>query len=319
MGKNSSMTNSIIDNKSIMKDESFKDLARYKCLASMLMKLTVPEFKDMDYIDIAKHIVDLKDRGTMSDEELMQSEIDLAETEAGTANEKNTINDVVFYARIPSGKLIKAILKPTLTVNFEMQNSKQKRTIPRSVYYGSSLLRDTVPAGDREYKNIHKVYSIWFCNFNLNLDTFGIEKLKTEYMHRYGIRRYYDDYPNYVGYDEEADLMNITLIELNKLAEFAKTDLERTVAKIFFDTSNSIGSIEKLQKVNLTKYRKVVAGRMDWNAKALELVAEGRVEMVVSALSTFKNKGEDYCINFAKKVLKATDEEIKEAIKEVFN
>lgn len=47
-----------------------------------------------------------------------------------------------------------------------MQNRFQKKkpnTISRSVYYAASGLRATVPAGDKEYANIHKVYTIWLC------------------------------------------------------------------------------------------------------------------------------------------------------------
>lgn len=43
------------------------------------------------------------------------------------------------------------------------------------------------------------------------------------------------------------------------------------------------------------------------------------MELAVNILNAFKSKGEEYCINFAKKVMKATDEEIEEAIERVFN
>lgn len=78
MSKNSSAATSIVNTKSIMRDESFKDLARYKCIAAILIKFTIPEFKDMDYIDIAKCIKDAKTRHYDSDADLIQSEIDLA-------------------------------------------------------------------------------------------------------------------------------------------------------------------------------------------------------------------------------------------------
>lgn len=47
-----------------------------------------------------------------------------------------------------------------------MQNKFKKKkpnTISMAVYYAASGLRATVAAGDREYANIHKVYTVWLC------------------------------------------------------------------------------------------------------------------------------------------------------------
>lgn len=343
MSKNNSVATSIVNTDSIMLDESFKDLARYKCVAAILIKFTIPEFKDMDYIDIAKHIKDSKKRVYESDADLIQSEIDLAPSEAGTANEKNTINDVVFYMETPKGELIetsinsalklddekpKSVLKPELTVDLEMQTTNYSRIIPRGIYYGASLLRDTVAKGDRTYANIHKVYSIWFCNFKFSENTMiRSDKIKDDFIHRYRICR---DYPNSeekrVFNDSIADLINVTFVELPRLFEQVErdngTEIRDLVAKLFYDTRNSVSMIEKVQKVNLTKYRKVVANRMDWNAKAKEERAEGKVEgrleMLVSFVESLKQTGPDACRKAARKHLNPTDAEIEEAIDIVF-
>lgn len=64
-----------------------------------------------------------------------------------------------------------------------MQNKFKKKkpnTISRAVYYAASGLRATVAAGDREYKNIHKVYTVWLCDedvvFRNGMDTAFIYK-----------------------------------------------------------------------------------------------------------------------------------------------
>ena len=330
MGKNSSVADSIYNTKSIMEDESFKDLARYKCMASILMKVAIPEFKDMDYIDIARHIIDTKDRGYMTDDALMQSEIDLEKTESGTAKEKNTINDIVFLVRLPSGLIARTILKPELTVNVEMQNKEEEFTMQRAVYYGASLLRDTVPVGDNKYTNIHKVYTIWFCNFPIEVNRYGI--LNNEYIHTYGIRRFYSNFPNHVANDSDMDLINVVFVELPLLLKrlACSGELEKLIVTIFYNTAKSVPSIEKAQKINLTKYRKVVAMRMDWDAKTKEKekiskeeglkegLKEGRIQMLVDSMTENKENGIEYCKKFAKKFLKATDEEIETAIKKVF-
>ena len=286
MSKNDSIVNAISSTNSILKDESFKDLVRYKCMASILIKLTVPEFKDMSCIEIAKCIKDTKARPNRSDEELLQEEIDLEKTEAGTANEKNTINDIVFLMKLPTGETIEAsiasILKPELTINLEMQNTNNKRMIPRAIYYGASLLRDTVPAGDSKYTNIHKVYSIWFCNFNISeTEMERWDFIKNEYVHRYGIYRYYDkSVEARLTKDPVADLICVALVELPRLREQAMLSgdpLDITAASLFFNTKDSVKMIEQYQKINLTKYRKVVAGRMNWELKTREIAEESRL------------------------------------------
>lgn len=336
MGKNNSVATSIVNTDSIMLDESFKDLARYKCVAAILIKFTIPEFKDMDYIDIAKHIKDSKKRVYESDADLIQSEIDLAPSEAGTANEKNTINDVVFYMETPKGELIEtsinSALKPELTVDLEMQTTNSSRIIPRGLYYGASLLRDTVAKGDRTYENIHKVHSIWFCNFKFSESVINrSDEIKDTFIHRYKLCR---DYPNSaekrVFNDSIADLINVTFVELPRLLEQVErdngTEIRDLVAKLFYDTRNSVSMIEKVQKVDLTKYRKVVADRMDWNARTKEERAEGKAEgivegrlgMLVSFVESLKQNGPDACRKAARKHLNPTDAEIEEAINIVF-
>lgn len=343
MSKNDSVATSIVNTDSIMLDESFKDLARYKCVAAILIKFTIPEFKDMDYIDIAKHIKDSKKRVYESDADLIQSEIDLAPSEAGTANEKNTINDVVFYMETPKGELIetsinsalslddekaKYVLKPELTVDLEMQTTNYSRIIPRGIYYGASLLRDTVAKGDRTYANIHKVYSIWFCNFKFSESVmFRSDKIKDVCVHNYGICRFYDpSIEDRVKRDSIADLINVTFVELPRLLEQVErdngTEIRDLVAKLFYDTSNSVSMIEKVQKVNLTKYRKVVANRMNWNERTEERAEEraeaARIKLIVNTLSKFKKRGVDYCRHFAKEYMEATDADTKKAIEIIF-
>ncbi len=87
-----------------------------------------------------------------------------------------------------------------------MQNKFKKKkpnTISRAVYYAASGLRATVAAGDREYKNIHKVYTVWLCDedvvFRNGMDTAFIykkESLNYIYKHRFGIFRFYDELPD---------------------------------------------------------------------------------------------------------------------------
>ena len=169
---------------SITKDEIFKEMIKFKWTAAILLKNCIPEYKNLSPLDIAKLIKDERDRGNQSDEEIIQDEIDLISGTEGAGVEKNTIKDITFRAYSNENSLFINLI----TVNFEMQNKFKKKkpnTISRAVYYAASGLRATVAAGDKEYANIHKVYTIWLCAENVvfrnGIDTsFIYNKKKTE-------------------------------------------------------------------------------------------------------------------------------------------
>ncbi len=228
MSKNSSAAASISDTqREMIYDDVFKDLGRYKCIAAILIKAAVPEFKNMNYIEIAEHIIDKEDRKYNGDyDRMMNDEIDTGKTELGTGDEKKIIYDLVFDIRLPSGEEAVATINSRASVDLEIQKRNEHNTVQRAIYYGASLLRDTVRSGDKKYGSIHKVYSAWFCNFNLGLDL----PLTTpsgkhidrkininQYIHRYGIRRFYDDITDYSVIDQSADLIAVTLIDLKAL------------------------------------------------------------------------------------------------------
>lgn len=83
---------------SITKDEVFKEMLKFKWTAAILLKNCIPEYKDLNPLDIAKLIKNERDRGEQSDEELIQDEIDLISGIEGTGVEKNTIKDLTFRA-----------------------------------------------------------------------------------------------------------------------------------------------------------------------------------------------------------------------------
>jgi hypothetical protein len=125
----------------------------------------------------------------------MQDEIDTCDSNSGTGNEKNTINDIVFLVKC-NCEINGKTYYDKITVNFEMQNETNAKSlgyniISRGIYYEASLLRDTVSAGDTKYNNIHKVYSIWFCANNLKLDLYNEDAIMNDFIHRYNFGRHY--------------------------------------------------------------------------------------------------------------------------------
>lgn len=274
MSKNSTLGDTLLTSENILKDENFKDVIRYKAIAALLIKFTIPEFYDKTLVEISRAIIDkvkVHNEKT-SDVSILEDEVDLLGTEAGTKDEKNTIYDTVFSVKIgnETTKIKMNCIDSEITVNTEMQSTTSESSlgynlVSRAIYYGASLLRDTVPAGDTKYTNIHKVYTIWFCAKKLNLQEFP--ETDGKYIHRYGFRRFYDDIPQKdVGAEKFADLIEVVLVELPKLRreDSQTTDM---VYKLFFDTQNIVNSIEAVEKVNLTKIRKGVKDMIDYEAR----------------------------------------------------
>lgn len=103
---------------------------------------------------------------------------------------------------------------------------ERPNTISRAVYYGASLLRDTVSAGDTDYANLHKVYTIWLCRHDLKfLDgsrdirkCFGEDKFI--YRHRYNLFRNFDEVSDQVMVVErESDLIEVVMHPLSVKAD----------------------------------------------------------------------------------------------------
>ena len=261
---------------SITKDEIFKEMIKFKWTAAILLKNCIPEYRNLSPLEIAKLIKDERDRGRQSDEEIIQDEIDLISGTEGTGVEKNTIKDVTF--RVLSSK--SSLFINLVTVNFEMQNkfkTKKPNTISRAVYYAASGLRETVAAGDKEYTNMHKVYTIWLCAeqvvFHNGIDASYIYEnygMRYAYKHRFRMSRFYDELPcKFDTMDEEADLMEVVMIDLKVLGDKVKdsqngdaTDDEKVMLETIYDISHAIELMEQVYEVDLTRYEKGVHSKM---------------------------------------------------------
>lgn len=127
----------------------------------------------------------------MSKVDIIEDEIDFLPSEAGTKDEKNTISDSIFnMVNNPTSIALRLRDENVdMTINIEMQKETRESVlgyniISRAIYYGASVLRDTVKAGDTKYSGIHKVYTIWLCAKNLNLEMYDDKKYSC--IHKYG-------------------------------------------------------------------------------------------------------------------------------------
>lgn len=295
MGKNNTISDSVNGIK-ITQDESFKHLIRFKGIAAIIVKCTIPYFKDMSLVEISRSIIDIN-RGnrskTLSDTEILEDEIDFLPSESGTKDEKNTIQDATFRMRI-NKELIGIELRhldTTITVNTEMQNKTKNLgydIVSRAIYYGATLLRDTLSARNTKYSQMHKVYTVWLCGNNIeslqglpgdNIETKNL--FKDQYIHRFGIRRFYDAYPNQIVPPErEADLMEIVIVELSKIRRL-NDDSSRLIKELFFNTNNIPQVIEQTESVSLLKLRKGVITMLDFEKGQERAKAEAKEETLV--------------------------------------
>jgi predicted transposase/invertase (TIGR01784 family) len=127
-----------------------------------------------------------------------------------------------------------------------MQKDKptEYKLVTRAIYYAASLLRDTL-ANAEKYGNIHKVYSVWLCNFDFLDDK---SNHNDKYVHKYNIfRNYVENGNNIYEKDIDADLIEVVFVELTKLAEHLQDDLAQFLDIVFRD----IGGLSKLMEEKL--------------------------------------------------------------------
>ena len=231
-----------LDADAIKKDVEFKTLFKYKSVAAMLLKYAVPDFAKYEIREIADSILGIRPRNPANDAERFHSEIDLLNEESGDSGEKLIKMDILFAARFEM-KLPDNDKKTyvNVTIDLEMQKDKPSEysLVTRAVYYAASMLRDTLASAEK-YAAVHKVYSVWLCNFDI-LDV-------DRYVHKYNMVRNYCENEVYIyEKDIDADLMEVIFVELSKIAKHMKDDLGKFLDTVF----NNIGGLSKLMEDKL--------------------------------------------------------------------
>lgn len=297
MGKNSYLDNSVDGlaerKQAITSDESFKDIVRFKAISALLVQSIIPEYKALTLVEVARLIVDSRKRNpNMSDADVLDDEVDCINTEVGTGGEKKTLNDFAFKIRKPGSKEGDTELDRIITVNTEMQNSTSGKVlgynvVSRAVYYGASLLRNTVPARDTKYTGIHKVYSIWFCAKSVQFDISNeqlaggdgelLKTLNDEYIHKLRIHRSYDNIRGKTVEPEHAtDLMEIDIIELPRLYDTVDDESREILYDFFFKIKDIVPTIEHKSGVSLRKTKKGVTDMINYEERLAEKLAEAK-------------------------------------------
>ena len=68
MSKNTGVVESIERTDDRIKDEAFKEIAKHKVVAALILKVTVSEFKDMGLVEIAKCIKNSKESDSVKND-----------------------------------------------------------------------------------------------------------------------------------------------------------------------------------------------------------------------------------------------------------
>jgi predicted transposase/invertase (TIGR01784 family) len=170
----------------------------------------------------------------------------LLNEESGDFSEKLIRMDIVFAMqfkmKLPGNDKVSYV---NVTIDFEMQkdNPTEYKLVKRAIYYAASLLRDTLVSAEK-YTAIHKVYSVWLCDFDF------LES--NRYVHRYNMLRNYHENGLSAGeagidiyeVDTDADLMEVIFIELTKLGEHMQDDLAKFLDTVF----HNIGGLSNLME-----------------------------------------------------------------------
>ena len=245
-------------NSALMKDVAFKSFMKYKGITAMVLKYIVPELNGMTELEIAKSIKDIQMRSVpQNNMDIITDKIDLLPSEDSEVGEKNIRYDITFLLSVSQKNI-----QVDLTIGLEMQQTTsstalQYELVSRAVYYAAALLRNTITADNKDYSQIHKVYSIWFCKNDILNQSERTGTLDKEFVHRYKMLRTYN--PPAEGskgewkYDARADLMEVVMIELNRISKDAPHDsLGNTLNSLFYETDTIIPMVNKTYGVNIS-------------------------------------------------------------------
>lgn len=287
MSKNTGVVESIVRTEDRIKDEAFKEIAKHKVVAALILKVTVSEFKGMSLVEIAKCIKNSKESDSIKDDihALLNGEIEQLQTETGAGGEKETRNDIVFEVELPNTGEMRISL--SRTINFEMQNRVQN-TKPelnrRSIYYAASLLRNTVTRGDKNYDNMHKIYSIWICNDKITIER--RKGTKDKYIHKIKMHVSYDDIPEQVIYDKDYDFMEVVLVELPKMKGTLLKE-EAALVSLLYSKEDAIDKIEEMLPIKLERAGKEISRAMNWEERTQYYVDEAKKETEIETAIQF--------------------------------
>lgn len=311
-----------------------------------MIKCCIGEYSETDTLEIARKIRDFDNKRTYaSDLDLLDSDVDMLNLEKQLGIDKRKmILDSLFEVDSVENRTDLVNLN---SIDFEMQqsdplNSAKNRynVLSRATVYASIILSSMLLSGEN-YDKLHKVYSIWFCNYELrDIKTVGGDTLNNRAIHHIHMMSDYKDVNGACTF-ESANLLEVIIVELPKLLK-SKDKFNSVLHELFFNTRNSVTVLEKGMGLTLSKCKEVAkimtleeriyeADRKDWEARhGRELIKEGIqkgikegiqkgiLESVIKVIENLGGPDSKNAINMAMTIFK--DEElIKEASRIIRN
>ena len=242
----------ISDNDSLLKDVPFKSVFTEPKIAVNLVQKLIP-FLDSNNRNLDDIIQDSITTYKFYDTELKGiplkdrlSSIVEKSNETLTDTGKLFRHDVLFDYKVGEGE------KDIYTINFEMQQKEEKYDmLERALCYAVSLLSNILQVGDN-YTKLHKVYSIWFLNFNYFEDNIAV--------HSIAPRVYYnsksDTLTNVISdqtnpeYNQNADLLEVVFIELNKRDKIRNAVNLKSLLDVICDNTQKTETLKVLFNLN---------------------------------------------------------------------
>ena len=155
-------------------------------------------------------------------------------------------HDVLFDYKVGEGE------KDIYTINFEMQNAKEDYDmLERALCYAISIFANILHTGDN-YNKLHKVYSIWFLNFNYFDDDIAVHSIapRVYYNTRSDVLTTIAAEQSEANYHKNADLIEVVFIELKKREQIRNAENLKKLLDVICNNEKETETLKTL--LNLT-------------------------------------------------------------------
>ena len=155
-------------------------------------------------------------------------------------------HDVLFDYKVGEGE------KDIYTINFEMQNAKEDYDmLERALCYAISISANMLYTGDN-YNKLHKVYSIWFLNFNYFDDDIAVHSIapRVYYNRNSDMLTNVTAEQSEASYHQNADLIEVVFIELKKREQIRNAENLKKLLDVICNNEKETETLKTL--LNLT-------------------------------------------------------------------
>ena len=155
-------------------------------------------------------------------------------------------HDVLFDYKVGEGE------KDIYTINFEMQKANENYDmLERALCYAISISANMLHTGD-DYTKLHKVYSIWFLNFNYFDDDIAVHSIapRVYYNTKSDVLTNVAMEQSEAKYHKNADLVEVVFIKLKKRKNIRNAEKLKNLLNVICNNEKETETLKTL--LNLT-------------------------------------------------------------------